>query len=99
MGAPGGAFQGAAPLSPAQANAAMAAVAATLGGNAAGSAPAAGEATHAVQIAGGPVSVVRFDALLVDQLRLADVAAHVQSVAAADGLAPPAYFGTEVVAR
>src|SRR5438552_15277447 len=42
---------------------------------------------------------VRFDALLVDQLRLADVAAHVQSVAAADGLAPPAYFGTEVVAR
>jgi cell wall-associated NlpC family hydrolase len=36
---------------------------------------------------------------VVDQLGLADVASHVQSVAAAAGLTPPAYFGTEVVAR
>ena len=54
---------------------------------------------HAIQIAGGSVSVVRFDALVVDQLGLADVASHVQSVAASAGLKPPAYFGTEVVAR
>jgi hypothetical protein len=43
--------------------------------------------------------VVRFDALVVDQLGLADVSSHVQAVAASAGLAPPAYFGTEVVAR
>jgi cell wall-associated NlpC family hydrolase len=37
--------------------------------------------------------------MLVDQLGLADVAAHVQSVASGVGLLPPGYFGTEVVAR
>jgi cell wall-associated NlpC family hydrolase len=47
----------------------------------------------------GPITVVRFDALLVDQLDLGEVAAHVQQVAAAAGLDPPSYFGSEVVAR
>ncbi len=96
MSAPGGSFQGAGRLTAAQANAAMAAVAARIG-----SASAAGQAApvHAIQISGAAVTVVRFDALVVDQLGLADVAAHVQSVAASAGLAPPSYFGTEVVAR
>ena len=92
MTAPGGSFQGAAPLSAAQANAAMPAVAARLGGQSATSPDA--QPVHAVQIAGGAVTVVRFDALVVDQLGLADVASHVQSVAAAAGLNPPGYFGT-----
>jgi cell wall-associated NlpC family hydrolase len=87
MSAPSGSFQGAAPLTAAQANAAMAAVAGNVEKNA------------TVQIAGGPVTVVRFDALVVDQLGLADVASHVQSATASAGLNPPAYFGTEVVAR
>jgi cell wall-associated NlpC family hydrolase len=93
--APDGSFQGAAPLTAAQANAAMAAVAARL------AAPTPdGQPVHAIQIAGvGSVTVVRFDAMVVDQLGLADVAAHVQAVAASAGLAPPGYFGTEVVAR
>jgi cell wall-associated NlpC family hydrolase len=98
MSAPGGAFRGAAPLSAAQANAAMSAVAARIGDQA-GSGPET-QPVHTVQIStGGPVTVTRFDALLVDQLGLADVAAHVQSVASGAGLNPPAYFGTEVVAR
>ncbi|MGA8365546.1 MAG: NlpC/P60 family protein, partial [Solirubrobacteraceae bacterium] len=46
-----------------------------------------------------PITLVRFDALLVDQLGLGEVAEHVQQVAAAAGLAPPSYFGSEVVAR
>ncbi|MCW3031988.1 MAG: NlpC/P60 family protein [Solirubrobacterales bacterium] len=45
------------------------------------------------------VTLTRFDALLVDQLGLAATAAHVQQTAAAAGLKPPSYFGTEVVAR
>ncbi|HUN79578.1 MAG TPA: NlpC/P60 family protein [Solirubrobacteraceae bacterium] len=45
------------------------------------------------------LSVVDFDTLLVAQLGLGEVAAHVQQVAAAAGLQPPAYFGSEVVAR
>jgi len=45
------------------------------------------------------ITVVRFDALLVDQLGLGDIAQHVQQTAAAAGLTPPSYFGTEVVAR
>jgi cell wall-associated NlpC family hydrolase len=45
------------------------------------------------------LTVTRFDALLVDQLGLGEVAAHVQQTAAAAGLQPPSYFGTEVVAR
>lgn len=46
-----------------------------------------------------PITLVRFDALLVDQLGLSDVAEHVEQVAAAAGLDPPSYFGSEVVAR
>jgi cell wall-associated NlpC family hydrolase len=46
-----------------------------------------------------PLTLVRFDALLVDQLGLGDVAEHVQEVAIGAGLAPPSYFGSEVVAR
>jgi cell wall-associated NlpC family hydrolase len=46
-----------------------------------------------------PITVVRFDELLVDQLGLGDVAEHIQQVAAAAGLAPPGSFGSEVVAR
>jgi cell wall-associated NlpC family hydrolase len=49
--------------------------------------------------AGGPITVVRFDALLVEQLGLGEVAQHVQQVAQAAGLEPPSYFGSEVVAR
>jgi cell wall-associated NlpC family hydrolase len=45
------------------------------------------------------VSVMGFDALLVAQLGLGDVAAAVQAQAAHAGLRPPARFGTEVVAR
>jgi cell wall-associated NlpC family hydrolase len=53
----------------------------------------------AVHAAPGLVSVTAFDRLVVDQLGLADVAAHVQRATAAVGLRPPAYYGTEVVAR
>jgi cell wall-associated NlpC family hydrolase len=94
MAAHGGSFQGAAPLTAAQANASMATVATRLGTPEGQTAP-----VHAVQIGAGAVTVVRFDGLVVDQLGLADVASHVQSVAASAGLVPPAYFGTEVVAR
>jgi cell wall-associated NlpC family hydrolase len=96
MSAPAGGFQGAAPLTAAQANAAMAAVGARL--QSTQPAPAA-QTAHTIQIGGGAVTVIRFDALVIDQLGLADVAAHVQSVAASAGLVPPGYFGTEVVAR
>lgn len=46
-----------------------------------------------------PLTLVRFDGLLVDQLGLGDVAEHVQQVTAGAGLNPPSYFGSEVVAR
>jgi cell wall-associated NlpC family hydrolase len=72
----------AAPLTASDANAAMSAL---------------GGATVARVSRGGPLTVTRFDALLVDQLGLADVAAHVQAASAA--LRPPSYYGTEVVAR
>jgi len=61
---------------------------------------AAGEGVAPIAVEGdAPVTVVAFDALLVDQLGLGEVAAHVQQVAAAAGLDPPSYFGSEVVAR
>ena len=44
-------------------------------------------------------TVVSFDAALVDQLGLSDVAAYVQDQTARAGLRPPWYFGSEVVAR
>ena len=88
MGALGGAgFAGARPLSASGESAALTALATR-------------ESVAPVALAAGqPLTVVRFDALLVDQLGLGDVAAHVQQVAGAAGLAPPSYFGTEVVAR
>ena len=46
-----------------------------------------------------PLTVTRFDALLVDQLGLGEVAEHVERVAEQAGLEPPSYFGSEVVAR
>jgi cell wall-associated NlpC family hydrolase len=46
-----------------------------------------------------PVTVVTFDEMLVEELGLASVAAHVQATTAAAGLRPPYYFGSEVVAR
>jgi cell wall-associated NlpC family hydrolase len=47
----------------------------------------------------GHVSVTRFDALLVEQLGMSDVAQAVQAEAARAGLRPGPRFGTEVVAR
>src|ERR1700742_2737856 len=49
--------------------------------------------------ASSTVSVTAFDARLVDQLGLTDVAQHVEDVARGAGLQPPRSFGTEVVAR
>lgn len=46
-----------------------------------------------------PVTVAAFDSLLVEELGLSDVAAHVQTTATTAGLRPPSYFGSEVVAR
>ncbi len=46
-----------------------------------------------------PLTVVRFDSLLVRQLGLGDVAATVQRAAVQARLSPPGYFGSEVVAR
>ena len=91
MSAPGGSFQGAAPLTAAQANAALAAVAVRL--QAAGDQPgtAAGAQTvHTVRIGGGLVTVTRFDAMVVDQLGLADVAG---ARAVGGGLGRPAPAG------
>jgi cell wall-associated NlpC family hydrolase len=46
-----------------------------------------------------PLTLVRFDSLLVRQLGLGDVAAAVQTAAVQARLSPPGYFGSEVVAR
>jgi cell wall-associated NlpC family hydrolase len=59
-------------------------------------APLPAPAAHTAQ---SPVTVVTFDRMLVEELGLASVAAHVQTTAAAVGLHPPAYFGSETVAR
>ena len=83
----GSGFLGAEPLSAQAESQALAALAAR-------------EGTAPVGVgAGGPITVARFDALLVEQLGLGEVAEHVQQVAQAAGLEPPAYFGSEVVAR
>ncbi len=55
--------------------------------------------TPVAQTSENPVTVVTFDRMLVVRLGLSDIAAHVQEAAAAAGLRPPSYFGTEVVAR
>jgi cell wall-associated NlpC family hydrolase len=95
--APGG-FAGASNLTGQSESQALAAIAARQEPAPEESTPAAPPVTPAVS-ATASISVTRFDALLVDQLGLADVAAHVQQTAAAAGLKPPSYFGTEVVAR
>ena len=82
-----GRLHGEQPLTGPQMSAALAALSAR-----AGAVPAAG--STAVR-----VSVTRFDAQLVRQLGLADVAAHVLEQARRAGLRPPRTFGTEVVAR
>jgi cell wall-associated NlpC family hydrolase len=89
MGEQGAAgFAGAAPLSGQADSAALAALAAH-----------DELAPLALQASAAPVTLARFDALLVDQLGLSDVAEHVQQAAATAGLAPPGDFGSEVVAR
>jgi cell wall-associated NlpC family hydrolase len=57
------------------------------------------ESTPLAVQADATVTVVHFDALLVDQLGLGEVAAHVEQTAKSAGLLPPSYFGTEVIAR
>jgi cell wall-associated NlpC family hydrolase len=99
MGPLGRSFQGASPLSGAQANAAMAALFARSVGSPPSVALAAPAAAHPVHTAQSPVTVVTLDTMLVRQLGLGDVASHVQAVARAAGLNPPGYFGSEVVAR
>jgi cell wall-associated NlpC family hydrolase len=71
-------------------------------GEQAPSAEAATTATPTVPMAHtaqATVSVVAFDRMLVEELGLAGVAAHVQASTAAAGLRPPSYFGSEVVTR
>ncbi len=86
-------FGGAAPLSAQDESAALAALAARL------QLPPLSLSSSSSSSSSTSLTLVRFDALLVDQLGLGDVAEHVQQVAAAAGLAPPSYFGSEVVAR
>ncbi len=84
---PGVGFAGAAPLSAQADDAAMAALAAQ-------------EQLTAVAVAGdAPVTVVGFDARLVDELGLGALAEQVQQAAVQAGLQPPWYFGSEVLAR
>lgn len=85
--APGGGFAGASPLSAQAAAQAMAALSARQ------------QTTPVAVQANARITLTRFDSLLVAQLGLADVAAHVQRTAADAGLKPPGYFGSEVVAR
>ena len=82
-----GRFHGERPLTGAQLGASLAALAARTG-----------QPPLATQTS-GTVRVTTFDARLVRQLGLQDVADHVQTVARGAGLHPPATFGTEVVAR
>jgi cell wall-associated NlpC family hydrolase len=94
-----GNFAGAANLSGAAAAQALTAVAARQQDEAAqGEAPSA-PALPATVASAATIGLTRFDALLVGELGLAATAAHVEHVAAAAGLRPPSYFGTEVVAR
>jgi cell wall-associated NlpC family hydrolase len=55
--------------------------------------------TPAITVSSAPISVTRFDSLMVAQLGLNDAAGVFQTEAARAGLQPPPYFGTEVVAR
>ena len=89
----GSSFHGASAITAAQANAAIAALATRLQGG------AGAVATSIPPTVRDPVSVVGFDRALVQQLGLSATASHVQRAAAAAGLRPPSYFGSEVVAR
>jgi cell wall-associated NlpC family hydrolase len=80
-------FAGASPLTAQAASQAMAALSAR-----------SDTSPVAVQSA-ARVTVTGFDALMVSQLGLGAVAAHVERTAKAAGLKPPGYFGTEVIAR
>jgi cell wall-associated NlpC family hydrolase len=91
-------FAGASPLTAAQLSEALAALAAREQQSSGEEASSPASPPAAVK-ASGSITVTRFDALVVDQLGLGDVAAHVQSVASEAGLRPPGYFGSEVVAR
>jgi len=82
---PGG-FHGEQPLTSDQLTQAFAALSARTG------APAA-------RVSSAPISVTRFDALLVQQLGLTAAADSFQNEAERAGLNPPGYFGTEVVTR
>ncbi|HLM85675.1 MAG TPA: NlpC/P60 family protein [Solirubrobacteraceae bacterium] len=83
----GAGFAGASPLSAQADGAALTAIAAR-------------EHSEPVAVPGSAsITVVGFDASLIDQLGLGEVAEHVQQTAAAAGLNPPGYFGSEVVAR
>jgi cell wall-associated NlpC family hydrolase len=93
-----GGFAGASNLTGQAESQALAAIAAHQEPTSEETTPAAPPVTPAVTAAAS-ISVTRFDTLLVDQLGLADVAAHLQQTASAAGLKPPSYFGTEVVAR
>jgi cell wall-associated NlpC family hydrolase len=55
--------------------------------------------TPPVRVSAAPLSVTRFDGLLVNQFGLSDAAQTFEAEAKRAGLAPPSYFGTEVVAR
>jgi cell wall-associated NlpC family hydrolase len=90
-------FGGARALRGGQADRAMAALANLINGDY--SSWGQPRAVIAVRASQKVVTVVGFDRLVVGQLGLADVAAHVQQAADRTGLRPPAYYGTEVVAR
>jgi cell wall-associated NlpC family hydrolase len=92
----GASFGGAGRLQGAQADRALAALSKLMSQE---SPAGEGGARAPVRAGAGPVTVVAFDRLVVEQLGLADVAAGVQQATAAAGLRPPAYYGTEVVAR
>jgi len=62
-------------------------------------APAVEPVVPVAQTTQNPVTVVTLDEMLVEELGLASVAAHVQAATSAAGLRSPSYFGSEVVAR
>jgi hypothetical protein len=111
MEASAGSFDGAGQLSATQANAAMTALALWLqsqGSQPPAPAPISPEANAAAAVVPAvpiahatqsPVTVAGFDSMLIEELGLGDVAAHVQASTVAAGLQPPPYFGSEVVAR
>jgi cell wall-associated NlpC family hydrolase len=89
-------FAGAQPLSGAQANTALAALATALPDS---HSAAAGRQPVTRRAQTPTVTVAAFDTLVVGQIGLGSVATHIQAAASAARLAPPPYFGAEVVAR